>query len=350
MEKHCIGIDVSAKSFVACYVELTKDGILRHSVSKKFDNNKPGFQQLMRFKRGQTKKGMPLSFLMEATGVYHEGLANFLHQRGEQVHVILPNTSKHYFKSLNIKTKTDAVDARILARFGVERNHREWTPPSELMLELKSLCRYKVQLQDQKTAMANIDHSKERAYGTPSVVRRSSKKILKSLDQQILTIEQEIVKVISSDPELKRKVDQVCTTKGLGIQTVAGILAETDCFKLFKSAKQLVGFAGYDVVHNESGSFKGATRISKKGNSYIRRLMYMPAMSASRSVPEFKALRDRIVAKSAIPMKGQVAVQRKLLCLIYTLWKNDSPYIENYHKKIAQTGAQATQDSAEALP
>ncbi|MBK6551566.1 MAG: hypothetical protein IPG11_14345 [Flavobacteriales bacterium] len=75
-------------------------------------------------------------------------------------------------------------------------------------------------------------------------------------------------------------------------------------------------------------------------------------MSASIYVPEFKALKERIKDRTKIPMKAQVAIQRKLLILMYTLWNNDSEYEKDHHqKRIARTEAQATQDSAlEQLP
>ncbi|MBK7287798.1 MAG: IS110 family transposase [Flavobacteriales bacterium] len=68
-----------------------------------------------------------------------------------------------------------------------------------------------------------------------------------------------------------------------------------------KSAKQLTSYAGYDIVHNESGtSVLSKTRISKKGNRYMRHHMHMPALSASKHIPEFKALK-----KSALrPKRG----------------------------------------------
>ena len=95
----------------------------------------------------------------------------------------------------------------------------------------------------------------------------------------------------------------------------------------------MVSYAGYDVVKNESGtSIRGKTKISKKGNSYVRHMLYMPAMSAVRSDQHHKAYYQRIVDKTNIKMKGNIAIQRKLLLLIYTLYKNNTPYIQNYQR------------------
>ncbi|WP_198170323.1 transposase [Mucilaginibacter arboris] len=89
-------------------------------------------------------------------------------------------------------------------------------------------------------------------------------------------------------------------------------------------------YAGYDVVQRESGtSIKGKTKISKKGNRYIRNALYFPAMVACRYNPVLKENYLRIIQKKTSKMIGQVAIQRKLLALMYTLWKNDTEFIEN---------------------
>ena len=131
-------------------------------------------------------------------------------------------------------------------------------------------------------------------------------------------------------------MNKLLTIKGLGILTIATILAETLGFQHVKSIKQLVSYAGYDVVQRESGtSIKGKTRISKKGNRYIRKALYFPAMVACRFNDNLKQNYLRIIETKPSKMVGQVAIQRKLLVLIYSLWKKDEVYDINYSKKIA---------------
>lgn len=82
--------------------------------------------------------------------------------------------------------------------------------------------------------------------------------------------------------------------KGVGIMTVATLLAETNGFLLFKNAPQLVSYCGYDVIENQSGKHKGKTRISKKGNRHIRRILHMPAFNVIRyKVATFAQLFER---------------------------------------------------------
>jgi len=109
------------------------------------------------------------------------------------------------------------------------------------------------------------------------------------------------------------------------------IIAETKGFELIRSKKQLTSYAGLDVKEKESGtSVKGKPRISKRGNRYLRKAMYMPALAAIRHSERYKAIFVRIVSRSGIKMKGCVAVQRKLLEMAFTIHKTGIPYNESY--------------------
>ena len=114
--------------------------------------------------------------------------------------------------------------------------------------------------------------------------------------------------------------------------TALTVVAETNGFDLIENKGQLVSYAGYDVVENQSGiSLKGKTRISKKGNSHIRNALYFPALSAAKYEPKLQNIYQRILEKNPkVKMIGAVAVQRKLLVLIYTLYKKNEPYDRNF--------------------
>ena len=89
-------------------------------------------------------------------------------------------------------------------------------------------------------------------------------------------------------------------------------------------------YAGLDVVFNDSGIKKGKTSISKKGNKFLRKAVFMPALSASKHNHKMKELYKRLVAKGKNKKLALIAVARKLLLLIYSLWKNNSEYIPDY--------------------
>lgn len=136
---------------------------------------------------------------MESTGVYYQKLAHHLHRIGKTVHVVLLNKSAHYGKSLNVKTKTDTVDAQVLARFGLECSHKVWQPPSPVLAELRNLARYYVQLQEQKTTMNNMVQSKQAAHHVQSFIISSNKQLIRQIDRQIQRCKEQIEQRIASD-------------------------------------------------------------------------------------------------------------------------------------------------------
>jgi len=136
---------------------------------------------------------------------------------------------------------------------------------------------------------------------------------------------------INSDEQLKAGTERVCEIKGVSTISLATVLAETNCFEMFSNQAQLVSYAGYDVVENQSGKHVGRTKISKKGNSRIRRILHMPALNVvNYGEPIFVNLYERVYLRTKIKMKAYVAVQRKLLCLIYALWKKGAKYQRDY--------------------
>ena len=118
--------------------------------------------------------------------------------------------------------------------------------------------------------------------------------------------------------------------KGVSTITAAIVIGETNGFALINNVKQLVSYAGYDVRENQSGNRTGKTRITKKGNAHIRRAMHLPAFNTVRYVKTFENLYSRVYEKSGIKMKAYVAVQSKVLRMMYTLWKNETNFDPNY--------------------
>ena len=343
-----VGIDISKDSFTCCICKRDEKMTLLFSEVSEFKNEKPGFNRFVKWVRKQTDHKVSVNYVMEATGVYYEPLAYHLHKLKLAVHVALPSKIRHYFKSLNVKTKTDINDARVIAQFGAERKLSLWQPPSPVLLSLRDLTRLYEQLQVQKTAFSNMLHGKEHSNEVNSFVLKSNKSIISSLEKQLKKCEEEIRNLVSSEVWLAEKIKKLSTIKGVGFMTVVIVVAETLGFDQFNNVKQVAGYAGYDVVERQSGtSINGKSRISKKGNSHIRRALHFPALVAARHNNKFKSIYERIYEKNSHKMVGFVALQRKLLCLMFTLWKNNTEFIENYEakKKVAPYYQEATQDS-----
>jgi transposase len=331
--KQCVGIDISKASFTACICRKLLSGEALLSSVESFENSKLGYNQFVKWSRKLTNPSVEVLFLMEATGIYYEGIAYHLHKLSQSVCVILPNKVKHYAKSLNIKTKTDIVDARVIAQMGAERDLPHWQPPLAILKQLRDLTRLYTDLKQERTVYLNRLESENASASVSPFVINSNRAILKELEKQIRQCEKEIEKTLFAEAWLAEKVNKLMTIKGVGLLTLAIIIAETQGFALVKSRKQLASYAGYDIVQRESGtSIKGKTRISKKGNSRIRASLYFPALVASRHNPELKEDYQRINLGKASKMVGVTALQRKILLLIYTLWKNNEIYNETKNR------------------
>ncbi|MFD2069540.1 IS110 family transposase, partial [Pontibacter silvestris] len=212
---------------------------------------------------------------------------------------------------------------------GAERNLVPWQPMSRQLYLPRKLTREHEQIHQMRTEVSNRLHAETHSMLASKTTQRRLQKTLKLYDTQLQAIEEEIKATVEEDPLLSDKVAKVTSIKGVGLLTAATVIAETNGFALFTSQKQLTSYAGYDVVENQSGKRNGRTKISKQGNSHIRRILYMPALHAvRRNVPVFRALYDRLTGKGKKKMVAYVAVQKKLLVLIYTLWKRNEVWQE----------------------
>jgi transposase len=332
--KQVVGIDVAQKELVVCLGRIHEDFSKELYANKTFANTEHGFMTLTnwvgKMMRGQTR----VRYVMEATGVYHEKLAYYLDEKGFDVSIVLPNKISNYFKTLDVKTVTDKTASEAIAQFGLERQLENWKRPKEIFRKLRQLLRERDQVVAERTLVKNQLHAEQTEAEPSANTLKRLKKRIALLDRQEKEIKEEIEGFVKQDGQVVETVKRICTIPGIASLTAATILAETNGFELVRSRRQLASYAGFDVKEKLSGtSVKGKPRISKKGNKYLRKAMYMPALTSIRHNEQFKTLYARLVSKHGIKMKAAVAVQRKLLELAYTLYKTKSDYNRNYYRK-----------------
>jgi len=333
--KEALGIDVSKATLSICLGimqrDLSKDFISREDVT----NDKVGFKELSSWFKRATKGSEKPIVVMEATGVYHEGIALYLHGQGYKVSVMQSGRVKRYAQSLDQRSKTDALDSKMLSMLGCERDLDAWEPPSPLMQNLKSLSRERSRLIKERSIETNRHQAIESSNYQDKRATKRFKQRMNLLVTQLEEIETEMLELTNADAELSRKVAHVTSAPGISFITAITVVAETSGFALINSGKQLTSYAGYDVVLRDSGNFNGQTRISKKGNKHIRAVLHMPSMAAIRFNPTMKVFYQRLKPKKVKPIVALVAVQRKMLLLMYTLWKNEENYNAEYEQKKA---------------
>lgn len=329
------GIDISKDEFVASYTTIDEFHNIKQSRTKKFKNDNSGYEEYLKWISRLSSEDLEMNFNMEATGVYYEGLAYFLKERGKRVSVLLPHTVKKYAESLNTKSKTDDIDAKILGQMGVERVLPEWKLSSKIYRELKKLTRERQKLVKMRTMLKNQLHAEKHSAEPMETVIKSIKELIECTNKQIAIIEKELEEKVSKDEYVSGKIKKVMTIPGVSFITVVTVAAETQGFDNFTSLRQLTSFSGYDVQQKQSGQFSGKTRISKKGNSHIRQAMYMPSLSVKAHTETYKKFYQKLYEKKGNGLVAATAIQRKLLGLMYTLWKNDTEFIDNYQQKKA---------------
>lgn len=335
--KYGVGVDMGKKKFHGCIRVEHRDGHQKIVATKQFDNAPSGHQSFYEWVNKHRKdKSVVYQILLEVTGVYHENLLYFLYDKGLQVSVEMPKRVKLYLQSIGQYSKTDKLDSKGIAQMACERKLKRWKPLSKHIRELRALLRHRKSLIKSKTQFQNQLHAMNYSSLEGKAVKQSLKKSIKNLDQQVKKIEKQVLQMAQKDKELYEQIEMIVnSTPGLGLISVLTIVAETNGFSEFRSVKQLESYAGFDVIENSSADHKGKTKISKRGNVHLRTATYMPVVTIiGQKIEPFYSLYQRIVKRSGgIKKKAMVAVQRKLLVIVYTLWKKKERFDPKYDWK-----------------
>jgi transposase len=329
--KHVVGIDISMDSFDACFGSIDSEQNIKLTTGKSFKNTAKGFEELLSWALKLKDSLTPIWFVMEATGIYYENLAFYLKEHEHKVNVVLPTKTKHYKQTTEVKTKNDKIDAQSITRFGLEKQLDQWNIPDINMRIIKELSREHESLNDQASQIKNQIHAKMNSYKPNDSTLKRLRQHLKVLEEQQKEIVKELKAIISQIPDVKQKIELIENSlKGVGFMTLVKIISETNGFACITNAKQLVSYAGLDIVENQSGTKYGKTKISSKGNSHLRRCLYMPAMCVIRFTDSFKTFYGRLRQNNKNGKVALTAVMRKLLTVIFSLWKNNSAFDPEY--------------------
>jgi transposase len=264
---------------------------------------------------------------MEATGVYWEAIAEDLADHGFAVSVVNPKQIKSCGETLGVRSKTDDVDAKLIAEFCAKLNPPLWQPPSASVRRLRALVARRdalVELRTQESNRLQVTSVED--------VRQSIEQTIAHVERQIVQIEAQIRQDIDDDPTLKAQKQLLATIPAVGDATIARLLSHYGGNLRFASARQAVAYAGLDVRKHESGSsVRGKTRMSKKGHSDIRAGLYMPAVVAKNNTAWGRAVAERLLAAGKEPMVVVGALMRKIVAIAYGVLKSGVPFNPALH-------------------
>lgn len=316
MDKALLGIDIAKETFVVVLLV----GATR-SPAAEFANDAEGYERLGRWLH--KRKVKQVHACMAATGRYADELAGWLHEQGQVVSVINPARLKAYAQSRLSRTKTDGVDAGLLADFCLTQQPEAWTPPDPAWRELQAMVR---QL-DALHATRQQELNRLAAHPPSAVVRQTIEAHVAFLDEQIKALKAQMRTHIDQHPDLKTQHDLLTSIPGIGDTTADLILAEIPDLRAFDEAGQVVAYAGLNPRHRQSGkSVRGHSPLSKCGNARLRKALYMPALVAKRFNPCIRAFCQRLAAHGKPPMVVLGAAMRKLLVLAYGVVKSGQPF------------------------
>lgn len=304
-----LGIDVSKADFHTCLIEGKRQSA--HS----FPNNPKGYRQLQRWL--QNRGASQIHACMEATGGYWMALARALFERGVRVSVVNPARTALFAKSQLRRTKTDRVDAQMIAEFCQTQRPSAWSPPPPEILELRGFLSYRHELVNAKVRLKQIADS--------VYLRKEFNELheahVEELTQAIASVDEQLHGMIEARGDLAAQVAKLESVSGIGFLTAATIVAKLPVSRL-RDGKAAAAYVGLSPRERQSGtSVKGKEHICKTGDAVLRRELYMPAMTAIRYNPILAAFAARLQERGKPKKVIIVAVMRKLIVLAYNLLK-----------------------------
>lgn len=324
MHTHFLGIDI-AKSKFDCAL-LRPDGKVRNKV---LTNNAQGFAQLLDWLDAHGVHASELSQLhvcMEATGIYWEALVEFLCDQRIVVSVINPAQIKSYGASRLMRSKTDKIDANLIAHFAKERTPAPWTAAAPHERVLRSLVLRMEALQNMLTQECN------RLQVANPAIEPQIQNHIEWLKAEIKALAKRIRDHIDNHPDLREKRDLLDSIPGIGERTQAVMLAYFGSAQQFDNARKAVAFVGLDPRQHESGSsVKGKPRMSKVGHAFVRKALYMPAMAALNRTEWGKRFKERLANAGKPPKLIIGAMMRKLVHVAIGVLKSNKPFNSALH-------------------
>lgn len=260
----------------------------------------------------------PAEFALEATNDYHLPLALEAHHRGHRVYLLNGYRLNRYRESLGIRAKTDAGDARLLARY-LERERadlRPWSPPPQSYTQLQGLLRRRATLVQARVRL------QQSLQGIPEL--QAHLQHLVDEIQRIDTAIQRRIQQVVAAADWQAHVRRCRQLEGVGALTAAAL---TMAFHRghFQTSDAFIAFVGLDVRVRDSGQQRARRRLTKAGDPELRRLLFLAAMQA-KSKPAWQAFYQRHLKRGLAPIQALNVLARKLARVAFALMKNQTDY------------------------
>ena len=323
------GIDVAKNNFEAAFVIDETESNLSSIPVSRFANDADGIRDFLdALKRYAHEQGTSLKtcrIVMEATGRYSLTLYSAIVEQTPCLApaIINPLKTSNFLKSLGLRNKTDAMDARALGIYGRDRQPAPYQPLDRNYQDLREMFRLRKALVDQRTA--NQLRLKEMPSGKATQLLG---KVIKGIEGGIKKCETEMKVILNRNHRMGRDVKLLMTIPGVGFLTAVAVLAELGDLRRFKRSRQVTAYAGLAPRIVESGtSVRGRSCLSRVGNTAIRRALYMAALASRRTERSCLAKSyARLVGVGKSGKSALCALMRKLLVLMRAILVSEQPY------------------------
>ena len=315
-------------------------------ISKVYANTKEGIEKLI--KDVETKAIKEVHFVMEATGSYHTKLLHMLLKQEYPTYVLNPLVSNRYSEEQMRRTTTDKEVCKLLASYGYSSilgflsnipsesyntlMSFKFNPSNEDRSELKILIRTLEGLMRTHTRILNqIEALNQYPEGYAEEAIESLKRVLEEIEKEIKNIQDKIDAIVNRE-ENKDLYRRLTTIPGIGKRTASTLIAYFGSFSTFENSKQVASYIGLTPSIKESGKSvkrKGYS-ISKIGNPYLRQILFMASLSASRHNHQCSILYDRLLKEGKDKKLILIAVAHKLLRQTCAVAKYRRVYDPNY--------------------
>lgn len=322
-----IGIDVS-KATLQVYIPIKDENI-------SIDNTKKALISLYnKLKKYYKKDVNNLVIIFEPTGSYSALLKRFCADKNIYAFIINPRQSANFAKALDNRSKSDIIDAKMLYKFNVMLKESDITVPTvnKAQEELSEMLTYYKFIQKQRVSFTNHLEALLSKDGSLFIIKKLNKEI-KQLKEQEVDMILKMKSLIISDEIMTQKFENITSIVGIGDRAAIALI---HLFISYPDAnrQEIVALSGLDAIENTSGtSVQRRTRISKKGSSVYRSMLFMPVLSAIQHNPYMKLFYDRLKKNGKHSTSAQIAVMRKMIVIAHSLYKKNIKFDNKLYEK-----------------
>jgi transposase len=263
--------------------------------------------------------------VLEPTAAYHELVARLLAAKGMTVSLVNPAQMRSFAKGMAVLSKTDEIDAVLLARYGCLAQPKAWTPPAKPLIELQALL---ARLDDVEGDLRREQNRYEQACvrGCSGAIKHSFVTSIRALKAQCKRLQQAVAAHFAAHEDLQADLERLQTIPAVGPKTAMRMLVLFQS-RPFETARQVAAFLGLVPIERQSGrSVRGRPRLSKAGNPRLRAALYMAAVVATKVNPDIRAQQQRLLARGKAKMSTLGAAMRKLVHICFGVLKSGNVY------------------------